>query len=72
MTGELSPVLICAIDFASIAAANAGTVGARSIHAYAHCMQARHVPGPCQMALQTAADLLRCARASLRPPPLGH
>ena len=72
MTGDLPGVLICAIDFASIGAANAGTVRPRSNHAHAHCTQARHVPGPCQMALQTAADLLRCARASRRPPALRY
>ena len=72
MTEDLPRVLICAIDFASIARPNECAARARASQARKYWHQARTTPGTRQMVLQTAADLSHRARPSRRLPALGH
>ena len=61
-------MLICAIDFGSIARPNECAARARASQARKYWHQARTTPGTRQMVLQTAADLSHRAKAVTAAP----
>ena len=68
MTGEVTLVLICAIDLAFNAAVHAGAGRPRRIQARAHCTQACRAPAARKTALQKVLDARYRAEGSRRPP----